>query len=113
MPGLARTVIAETAVDGVAMTPGDRVMLLWGAANRDPDVFAAAEHFRLDRGANKHIAFGAGVHRCVGAPLARLEMRVALEEVLRRMPQVRLTDPDAVGVRWTVGREFSHLDVTW
>ncbi|GAF49066.1 cytochrome P450 [Rhodococcus wratislaviensis] len=89
-------------------------MLLFGSANRDPDVFDDPEDFRLDRGnSEKHIAFGAGIHRCVGAPLARLEMRVVLKEVLQRMPKLSLTNPDDVQVVWTVGREFQRLDSTW
>jgi cytochrome P450 len=112
--GLGRSLLGDAVVEGVSMPQGDRVMLLWGAANRDPGVFDSPEEFRLDRtNLQKHVAFGAGVHRCVGAPLARLEMRVVLEELLRRMPAVRLTDPDAVTVRWTVGREFHGLHATW
>ncbi|WP_375504419.1 cytochrome P450 [uncultured Jatrophihabitans sp.] len=112
--GLARILKDDAVVDGVTVSAGERVMLLWGAANRDPLVFESPEEFRVDRdNAHKHISFGAGVHRCVGAPLARLEMRVVLEEVLRRMPNVHLTDPEAVRVAWTVGREFSELHATW
>ncbi|MEQ3549759.1 cytochrome P450 [Pseudonocardia nematodicida] len=114
LPGLARTVSEATTVEGVSMSEGDRVMLLWGSANRDPEVFDSPDEFRVDRpNVQKHLAFGAGVHRCVGAPLARLEMRVVLEEVLRRMPAARLTDPDAVEVTWTVGRDFRRLDAVW
>lgn len=112
--GLGRMLSGDTEVGGVPMPAGERVMLLWGAANRDPEVFESPEDFRLDRANHhKHVAFGAGVHRCVGAPLARLEMRVVLEELLRRMPNVKLTDPDAVQVKWTVGREFRGLHATW
>ncbi|MEQ3549737.1 cytochrome P450 [Pseudonocardia nematodicida] len=112
--GLARTLAGTATMRGVDMSEGDRVMLLFGAANRDDAVFESPEDFRLDRtNVQKHLAFGAGVHRCVGAPLARLEMRIVLEEVLTRMPGVRLTDPDSVSVRWTVGREFSNLHASW
>lgn len=112
--GLGRRLATDTAVDGTAMPEGDRVMLLWGAANRDPAMFESPEEFRLDRtNHHKHLSFGAGVHRCVGAPLAKLEMRVVLEEVLRRMPQVRLLDVDTVRVHWTVGRAFEGLHAIW
>jgi len=112
--GLGRYLLDDTTVDDVAMSQGDRVMLMWGAANRDPAVFDSPEQFRLDRdNYQKHMAFGAGVHRCVGAPLARMEMRITLEEVLRRMPTARLDNADDVTVTWTVGREFSNLNATW
>jgi cytochrome P450 len=112
--GLGRMLADDAEIDGVSMPAGERVMLLWGAANRDPAVFECPEEFRLDRANHsKHVAFGAGVHRCVGAPLARLEMKVVLEEVLRRMPAAQLTDPDSVAVNWTVGREFRGLHATW
>ncbi|GAF47459.1 cytochrome P450 [Rhodococcus wratislaviensis] len=112
--GLGRMVTQDSTVDEVNIPAGDRVMLMWGSANRDPDVFEDPETFRLDRdNSEKHIAFGAGIHRCVGAPLARLEMRVVLEEILQRMPNLRLTSPDDVNVIWTVGREFQGLHSTW
>jgi cytochrome P450 len=112
--GLGRITTDEAVVEGVAMPPGERVMLLWGAANRDPAVFDSPEDYRLDRdNVHKHIAFGAGVHRCVGAPLARMEMRIVLEEVLRRMPALRLADPASVRVKWTVAREFEGLLALW
>jgi cytochrome P450 len=112
--GVSRMLTGDTDMDGVTMPEGERVMLLFGSANRDPQVFESPEDFRLDRAnAQKHLAFGAGLHRCVGAPLARLEMRVVLEEVLRRMPAARLTDPESVSVKWTVGREFGNLAAVW
>lgn len=112
--GLGRMTTHSSTVEDVTIPEGERVMLLFGSANRDPDVFDDPEDFRLDRGnSEKHIAFGAGIHRCVGAPLARLEMRVVLKEVLQRMPKLSLTNPDDVQVVWTVGREFQRLDSTW
>lgn len=112
--GLGRMAKHDSTVDDVTIPEGDRVMLMWGSANRDPGVFDNPEDFRLDReNSEKHIAFGAGIHRCVGAPLARLEMQIVLEEVLRRMPALRLTNPSDVNVVWTVGREFKDLDSTW
>jgi cytochrome P450 len=112
--GLGRFLLDDTVVEDVAMSQGDRVMLMWGAANRDPSVFDSPEEFRIDReNPQKHIAFGAGVHRCVGAPLARMEMRITLDEVLRRMPGARLVNDADVTVTWTMGRDFRHLDATW
>ena len=88
--GLGRTTTVDTTVGGVAVPQAERVMLLYGAANRDPAVFEDPELFNPDCTNNHHLGFGYGIHRCVGAPLARLEMRVVLEEVLRRMPGIRL-----------------------
>ena len=66
------------------------VYMGWAAANRDPEMFAAPTEFRVDRGANRHLSFGFGVHTCPGAPLARMELRVVLEELLRRLPDLRV-----------------------
>lgn len=112
LPGMARTVVTDTAVDDVALAAGDRVMLLFGSANRDPAVFADPETFRLDRGGNRHLAFGSGVHRCVGAPLARLELRIVLEEVLRRLPSLRLAGAGAEA-RYGTSRGYRHVHCEW
>jgi hypothetical protein len=91
---LARSVRAPTEVDGAAIGPGDRVLLLYGAANRDPALFADPDTFRLDRAGNPHVAFGVGAHRCIGSHLARLEIRIAIEEILRRAPAYELAEPE-------------------
>jgi cytochrome P450 len=111
--GLGRMLLSDTTVAGVTMPEAERVMLLFGAANRDPTVFEGAEEFNIDRGNNRHLAFGVGVHRCVGAPLARLEMRVVLEEVLRRMPEIRLESDDDVRVNYQFARSYQNLPVVW
>ena len=67
-------------------------MLLWGAANLDEQEFPDAERFDIHRGAPRHLGFGHGIHFCLGAPLARLESRVAFEELLPRLPEYRLAD---------------------
>lgn len=76
-------------IQGVEIPESAPVMLCWGAANRDPEAFENPEEFRLDR-RNQHVAFGYGPHNCAGAPLARMEMRIALSAVLRRLPQIKL-----------------------
>ena len=82
-----------TSVGGVEIAPGTPVMILNGAANRDPRRFECPEEFRLDRAnAKEHMAFGRGVHSCPGGPLARVEGRVSIERILDRMRDIRLSD---------------------
>ncbi len=82
-----------TSVGGVEIAPGTPVMILNGAANRDPRRFECPEEFRLDRAnAKEHMAFGRGVHSCPGGPLARVEGRVSIERILDRMRNIRLSD---------------------
>lgn len=69
---------------------GDKVLLNFGAANRDPAAFPDADTVVLDRAVNRHVAFGAGIHRCAGSNLARMELRVALEEWLAHIPEFDL-----------------------
>jgi hypothetical protein len=68
----------------------DARYLSWAAANRDPTLFADPLEFRLDRRSNPHLSFGAGIHACPGTALARMELRVLLEELLRRLPDLRV-----------------------
>src|SRR4029077_8926917 len=92
--GLARTVTAATTLGGQQLETGDRVLLLFGSANRDETVFEDADRFHLDRRDGRHVAFGIGPHRCVGSHLARLEVRIAVEELLKRGPHSEPTGPD-------------------
>jgi cytochrome P450 family 144 len=87
--GHYRHVVADASLAGVDLTAGSRLLLLWGAANRDPSHFEDANEFRLDRTAGKdHITFGKGAHFCVGAALARLEARIVIGELLRRTSHI-------------------------
>lgn len=93
---VARTVTEPVELGGARLRPGDRVLLALGSANNDPDVFPAPERIRIDReNSGRHLAFGSGIHRCLGAFLAPAEMAVLLEEVLRRMPDYAI-DPGTV-----------------
>ncbi len=87
---MAREVIQDTEVAGCPMKKGHMVLLSFPAANRDPAMFPDADTVILDRKENRHAAFGLGIHRCVGSNLARMEMTVAIEEWLKRMPKVAL-----------------------
>jgi cytochrome P450 len=98
---MAREVMKETTVSGCPVKPGNMVLLSFPAANRDPAVFPDADKVVIDRKENRHAAFGLGIHRCVGSNLARMEMTVAIEEWLKRIPDFRL---DAAGtVTWSEG----------
>jgi cytochrome P450 len=98
---MAREVVKDTTVSGCPVKAGNMVLLSFPAANRDPQVFADADKVVIDRRENRHAAFGLGIHRCVGSNLARMEMQVALEEWLKRIPEFRL-DP-AGTVTWSQG----------
>jgi cytochrome P450 len=98
---MAREVMKETTVSGCPVKPGNLVLLSFPAANRDPAMFPDADKVVIDRKENRHAAFGLGIHRCVGSNLARMEMTVAIEEWLKRIPDFRL-DP-AGAVKWSQG----------
>ena len=98
---MAREVMKETTVSGCPIKPGNMVLLSFPAANRDPAVFPDADKVIIDRKENRHAAFGLGIHRCIGSNLARMEMLVAIEEWLKRIPDFRL-DPSCA-VAWSEG----------
>jgi cytochrome P450/ferredoxin-NADP reductase len=88
---MARTITTDTRISGCPVTAGDRVLISWVAANHDPAVFPEPEEIRLDRDASRHLSFGIGTHRCVGAHLARAMFRAMITQVLTRLPDYRIT----------------------
>lgn len=88
-----RTATTELEINGVVLRPGDRIAALIGSANRDAAAFDDADSFNLSRDPNPHISFGAGIHFCLGAPLARLELGISLPLLVERMPHLRLAAP--------------------
>ncbi|WP_102108508.1 cytochrome P450 [Oceaniglobus roseus] len=109
-----RWVYEPVTLFGHAFARGDRVACLLGAANRDPAVYDAPEQFRPERfatGAPAHMAFGAGPHFCVGAPLARLELQIALRVLFDRCPKLRLAAPPRYGDIYHF-HGLARLDVT-
>ncbi len=99
---MARLVAEDYEFKGCRMHEGEWVLLPFPAANRDPEVFGDPDHVQIDREENRHAAFGLGIHRCLGSNLARMELRVALEEWIARYPEFELADPDAV--TWSAGQ---------
>ena len=91
---MAREVVAEVEVSGCPMPVGQKVLLNFPAANRDPEAFDEPNEVILDRQRNRHLAFGVGIHRCLGSNLARMEIRTALETWLSAFPDFALA-PDA------------------
>jgi cytochrome P450 len=93
---LFRTTTRELEFSGIKMNKGDRVTIFYGAANRDPAEFPTPDEFRLDRDLRNHVAFGMGIHYCLGAPLARAEARIALNAFLDRYAQLSRGSSPAV-----------------
>ncbi|HEX3956136.1 MAG TPA: cytochrome P450 [Trebonia sp.] len=112
--GLARTVTCPVTVQERDLEPGDKVLLMFGAANHDPLRFPDPEVFDADRDDRPpHIAFGFGRHRCIGEHLARLEMRIVAEELLRRVPGYKLAPGATIPMRTALVRGPLSLEVTW
>ena len=101
-----RRVAEDLEFGGQRMRRGDYMLQILGAANRDPDVFADPDYFNLVRQPNRHLAFGLGLHFCIGAALGRLEALIAISTILRRLPGLRLNAP---AVEWEPRTLFRGL----
>jgi cytochrome P450 len=112
-PELIPAAAEDTMLGDRQVKEGERIMLTFPAANRDPEMFENPEEVIIDRQRNRHVAFGSGIHRCAGSNLARMEMNVAIEEFLKMVPEFELADPDAV--TWAGGqvRGPRHLPVVF
>jgi cytochrome P450 len=110
---MARYVAEDVEFNGCPMKRGDKVLMAFPAGNRDPQMFEDPDEFRIDRLKNRHFAFGSGIHRCLGSNLARMELSVAIETFLERVPTFELADADAV--TWTGGqvRGPRRLPIRW
>jgi cytochrome P450 len=105
---IPRVVRKPVVLHGQQLRPGERVLLVLGAANTDPDEFHDPEAVMFDRSVNRHVAFGAGPHRCVGSHLARAELRIAMEEWHRRIPDYAIEDGVELAVTPVI-REIPYL----
>lgn len=90
---MGRTCKKDVVIRGQEIKAGDRVVLLFGAGNRDPEVYDEPDKIKIDREDNRHLAFGAGHHRCMGSNLGRRELVIGLEEFLAHVPEFTLADP--------------------
>ena len=99
---MARVVQEDVDYNGCPFKPGDKILMNFPGANRDPEMFENPNEVILDRERNRHVAFGVGIHRCAGSNLARMEMRISIEEWLKRIPEFELEDPSAV--TWAGGQ---------
>jgi cytochrome P450 len=106
--GFARTVTRDCVVGGQSIPAGETIFMLWGSANRDEAVFAQPDEVVLDRFPNRHLAFGVGAHRCLGANIARAEIRIMLGEVLARLPDYRILEEE-MEARSTAAISFGKL----
>jgi cytochrome P450 len=109
---IVRVVKQDCELGGVRLRAGDHATLLIGACNVDPAQFADAEAPDFTREANRHLAFGGGPHRCLGSHLARLELRVAIEELHRRIPDYRVADGAQVSMSPAI-RQAYGLPLVW
>lgn len=99
---MARRLTEDVEYKGCPMRAGERILMNFPGANRDPEVFENPDEVILDRAVNRHVAFGAGIHRCAGSNLARMELRVSIETWLQRIPEFEVSDP--AGVTWAGGQ---------
>jgi nocardicin N-oxygenase len=110
-----RIALEDLELGGQRIQQGDAVLVNYAVANRDPEVFTNPDELDFHRPANQHVSFGHGLHHCLGAPLARMELQLALGELIRRLPTLDLAIP-ADEVPWrteSVARGVRQLPVRW
>ena len=108
-----RYVLEDLEFGGFELRRGEMIGLLYGSANRDSQAFDRADEFDVGRAPNRHLAFGAGVHFCLGAQLARLELEVLVETLLRRLPMLRLDGEQPRYRPGLVFRGLESLNIRW
>jgi cytochrome P450 len=100
-------------VNGVLVKAGEMVYLCWASANLDPATFERPNDVDLDRAENRHIAFAAGIHRCLGSHLARAELRASIDQFHRRIPDYWVTEGDEIVYELAGVRQAKHLPLTF
>ncbi len=109
---LPRKILRPVRVHGIDLEPDERVMLIWGSANRDEHEFTDPARFDIHRRIDRHLAFGHGLHYCLGASLARLEAKAAFRTLLDEAPEYTLIEPTPPRVRSGWARAFARLPVS-
>jgi cytochrome P450 len=109
--GLSRVTTQPIALHGTVIPQGARVHMLFASANRDAAVFDDPDHFDITRTPNPHLGFGFGIHHCLGASLARTELRIGLDEFLTRFPDYRVRRDDVVRLHSDTNRGFAKLPI--
>jgi cytochrome P450 len=109
---MARTAVKDVEISGQLIKAGERVIVHYASANRDEEVFPHADQLDFTRPRNPHLAFGAGVHRCIGSNFARFQIAIGFEELLRRVTRIRLAEGE---IRYNPGlvRAPSALPLTF
>ncbi|HEY8527595.1 MAG TPA: cytochrome P450 [Acidimicrobiales bacterium] len=110
---IGRTARHDAEVDGHTIRKGERIIMYWASANRDEAEFPNPDAFDLERPHNRHVAFGAGPHRCAGSNLARMNLRIALEEIARRLDDVRLKPGAEIEFHSTFNRAPLSVPITF
>jgi cytochrome P450 len=110
---IGRTAMADAEVGGQKIAAGDRVLISWVGANRDEGEFACPAAFDLERESNRHIAFGAGPHRCAGSNLARMNLRITVGEIVRRFEDLRLTTDDEIAYHSSYSRTPASVPIAF
>ena len=113
LPFFHRHMTEQIKISGQTYPPGTTFGLLYGAANRDPDVFNQADEFIPDRTPNRHLAFGQGVHLCLGNNLARLNMRIVFNTLLQRFSEIELADEQVPYKPGLSVRGPKELKISW
>ncbi|MDD0857813.1 cytochrome P450 [Arthrobacter alpinus] len=115
MVGWRRKALKDTTIGGVTIPAGAGVLLLMGSANRDDARFEDGEAFDISRpNAREHLSFGFGIHYCLGNMLAKLQAKIALEEITRLLPTLTLTEPESITFRENLSfRVPESVPVAW
>jgi cytochrome P450 len=110
---IGRTARHDGEIGGRQVKAGEQVIIYWASANRDEAEFPDPDAFDLDRPVNRHIAFGAGPHRCVGSNLARMNLRIAFDVIVRRLADIKLKPGADIGYHSTYNRAPLSVPITF